>query len=100
MKIIKLPLLSLFISLFFGVGYAHSTDQTDDLSLDCQQLKHQVATLNARISNTPVGNDRFGDIVLSGLIGNQVKKSNNQNSVTKRVAHLNKLYARKCFKSN
>ena len=90
---VKLPLLSLFISLFFGVGYAHSTDQTDSLSLNCQQLKHQVVTLNARISNSSFGNDKVTGFVVSGLIGAQVK-SNNQNS--KRVAHLKKRYAREC----
>lgn len=95
-----LPLLSLLLSFFFGVDYAQSTYQTDNLALNCQQLKHQMASLDASISNSPNGNQGLERLLLSGLIGIQVQKSNNQSSVTRRIDHLNKLYSRKCYKSN
>jgi len=94
------PLLSLFVILFFGVGYVHSTDQTDGLSPDCQQLKRQMITLSASISNSSAGNQGLESLVVSGLIGTQVKKSNNRNSLNKRIDHLNKRYNQKCSKGN
>ena len=101
MKIfVSLPWMALIMSCLISAIAASSESSLPQNDLiKCSHLKQQIASLKANDRPVSKGSNRqIENYVFSGLIGNQIKRSQTRNSADKRFKHLSNQYALKCGK--
>jgi len=93
------PLIYVSTLTFSYMPLAQAVESLD--ALNCQQLKTQLNALadkmqrsSAADSDTASNNRNVGEVIWSGLVGQQIKKSNG--SVSDRASQLKRTYSQKC----
>ena len=101
-KYLLLPIV--FISLIGCVS--NDTVRTVDIrdfDLNCDQLKYELVNLGVKFddakddSGLTGKNVALGIFFWQGIIVNEVQSKRNEDSINKRIEHLNGLYVRKCI---
>jgi len=101
-KYLLLPIV--FISLIGCVS--NDTVRTVDIrdfDLNCDQLKYELVNLGVKFddakddSGLTGKNVALGIFFWQGIIVNEVQSKRNEDSINKRIEHLNGLYVDKCI---
>lgn len=94
---LTLPSIFLATLIFSHTPDAQATESVN--ALTCNQLRAQLSALNDKMIRSPnsggVNNSvSVGEVIWSGLVGQQLKKSNG--SVSHRANQLKRAYSQKC----
>ena len=85
---------------------AVQTVQAADFSLNCEQLQYELVQLGAEFDEASDESGFTGRNVATaiffwpGVIVNEVRVNNNEDSISDRVDHLSELYRDKCVGQN
>ena len=77
-----------------------------DYSLNCEQLQYELTRLGAEFedvkdeSGVTGKNVALAVVFWPGIIFNEVRVGNNEESVNRRIQHLSNIYAQKCIAQN
>ena len=102
--------LLLPIAVFSLIGCVSNdtvrTVEIRDFGLNCDQLKFELVTLGVKFDDVADDsgftgkNVALGIFFWPGIIVNEVQSGRNEDSVNKRIDHLNDLYVDKCIGEN